>query len=149
MDIHDYWRAKNPDGFPDRKDIEPWEIQDQLGRVCLLEIQKDPLDFIYRLDGSNIASALSTDMTGQPVTNVEPSEYADLIHADLKIAMEEAAPTFWHLEIDLPPAVYAYQRVVLPLRSGSDEISYLMTFGYCLDSPDGMFPWNRSYGKPE
>ncbi|RED50946.1 PAS domain-containing protein [Aestuariispira insulae] len=148
-EILDYWQSKRKDdGFPGKSDIEPWDIQEKLGRICLLEVQQQPLDFIYRLDGSNIASAVTVDMTGRPVSEITPEIYSTAVTEALSASLDEEAPTLWHVDIDIPPANYGYQRLVLPLTGGKAHIQYLMTFSYCLDTTDGIFPWNRSYGKP-
>ena len=148
-EVIDYWQSKRQgDAFPSKSDIEPWDIQEKLGRICLLEVQPEPLDFIYRLDGSNIASAVTVDMTGRAVTEITPEIYGQTVHHDLSVTVREKEPTLWLIALDFPPASYRYQRVILPLGNQEQEIHHLMTFSYCLESPDGMFPWNRSYGKP-
>lgn len=151
VDILAYWqgRCRGAD-LPRKADIHPWDLKEQLGRLCIIEVQVEPLDFIYRLDGSNIASVTQQDLTGQSVLSVTPEEYANAIYEDLRETLVVNAPLLWHVDLNIPPAVYPYQRLVLPLTSGEGAaITHLMTYSHRLDSRDGAFPWFKRYGQPD
>lgn len=151
LEILTYWQDRCRGAlWPRKSDIHPWDLKAKLGRLCILEVKRSPLDFIYRLDGSNIASVTQQDMTGRSVLTVAPEEYGKAIFDDLAEALEADAPLLWHVDLNLPPAVYPYQRLVLPLSAGdADEVTHLMTYSHCLNSPDGAFPWFKRYGQPD
>lgn len=151
VEILAYWQERCPqDGVPRKSDMHPWDLKAKLGRLCILEVETAPLDFVYRLDGSNIASVTQQDMTGQSVLTVTPEEYAQSVFNNLVEALEAGVPALWHVDLNIPPAVYPYQRIILPLTSGNEgKITHLLTYSHCLNSRDGSFPWFKTYGKPD
>lgn len=151
LEVRDYWESRREaGGIPSKSSIQPWDIKDKLGRLCILQVQREPLDFVYRLDGMNVASALQQDMTGKSVRRISPKDYADTVFADLTEALDAGEPALWHLDLNIPPAVYPYLRLILPL-SGADghEIEFLMTFAHNLNQKQGHFPWFKRYGQPD
>ena len=137
----DYWKSKCPDGgFPAKADIQPWEISRFLGRICILEITSDPMDFIYRLDGTNIASATNENLTGQSILNAEPTDFARSAFNDLKATVDRAEPTLWLVRMRAGNRKYDYLRLVLPLVGTQGQFNYLLTYSHRFGARDGNFP---------
>lgn len=66
IDGWDYWRSRRDgDALPGRSDIRPDEIMAMLPHVMLIDVQRDPWDFRYRLVGTRIAEKMHHDRTGE------------------------------------------------------------------------------------
>ena len=54
--MHEYWQGRcRGEQLPGRQDIDPLDFPWALGLVCLLDVERYPLAFRYRLDGTTIA----------------------------------------------------------------------------------------------
>ena len=67
--IHDYWRTKRGHrAMPSRADIDPSEIGECLGWICLLELLPSGEDFQLRLVGRSVGEYFSFDVKGMTVS---------------------------------------------------------------------------------
>lgn len=67
-----YWNSKNLNArLPGRADIDPLDIPSLLPQVILLDVQRDPWDFRFRLIGTNVVHHLANDLTGTWMTSIE------------------------------------------------------------------------------
>lgn len=67
-EIYGYWNRKRGDRpMPARSDIEPYEITRFLPGIVLVDVKRDPLDFVYRLVGTREVEARGNDPTGRRV----------------------------------------------------------------------------------
>src|SRR5215207_542577 len=75
--MHEYWLAKRADRLmPSRADIDPLELRDCLGSLCIVDVTADtPPRFRFRLDGSNLALSTGFDMTGKFLEEMPDAEY--------------------------------------------------------------------------
>jgi hypothetical protein len=64
--LYEYWRAKaGAEGaVPRRGDIDPTELPDLLPNLMLLDVERDPLRFRYRLVGTRVVDFSYRDFTG-------------------------------------------------------------------------------------
>src|SRR5688572_27444072 len=64
--LHEYWRSKAgaQGSVPRRRDIDPTELPDLLPNLMLLDVERNPLRFRYRLVGTRIVDFSYRDFTG-------------------------------------------------------------------------------------
>jgi PAS domain len=64
--FHRYWlsRRPEPDLLPGRQHIDPFDLQEFLPRIWLLDVQRDPFRLRYRLMGTRICELIGKDLTG-------------------------------------------------------------------------------------
>ena len=75
--MHDYWQGKcRGEQLPGRQDIDPLDFPWALGLVCLLDVERYPLVFRYRLDGTTIAERYGADLTGRTTDAIKPEFHA-------------------------------------------------------------------------
>lgn len=73
--LYRYWDAKRAGrAMPARRDLDPVELKAWLGSIILYDILADPVDFRYRLVGTNIVIAMGRDLTGSRVSEHAASE---------------------------------------------------------------------------
>lgn len=135
-----YWQSKCGNGgeIPTREDIQPWDIPRQLGRVCVIDVVQDPLDFIYRLDGTEISGSSREDLRGRSILEATPGEIYKHVYDDLKVALDAAAPSLMLVDYGHDDYHARYLRAVFPLTD-KDNGTQLMTYSHSLLSPDGSF----------
>lgn len=69
-----YLLSHRPSGPPFRRpDFDPIDVPRLLPHLWLFDVLRDPLDFRYRVVGTNIAASMSTDPTGRKLSEF----YAD------------------------------------------------------------------------
>src|SRR3546814_5335269 len=64
-----------------RRDILPEEIGFALGRITIMDVRHDPLDFVYRLYGSEISQGDHDEVTRKSVYHIQPGPYRDQLIA--------------------------------------------------------------------
>src|SRR6185437_5426393 len=124
-----YWASKcGPGRMPRRSDIRPEEIPSLLPHVFLVDVRRDPLEFSFRIIGTEICSLAGRDYTG---LRVNAEEYGP----DWKSVFE----VYWQVVHSATPEVtvrYApwadrefllYERLIAPLSS--DGVTIDMLFG--------------------
>lgn len=63
-----YWQSKSRDcnnRIPSRKDIKEYDLGRIMSDVIILDVLSEPLDFKYRLIGTNLLEYLNGDHTGK------------------------------------------------------------------------------------
>lgn len=64
-----YLRSRRPSGPPFRRaDFDPVDVSRLLPHVWLFDVLRDPLDFRYRVVGTNIVASMSVDPTGRTLS---------------------------------------------------------------------------------
>lgn len=64
--LFDYWRSIHPGGggLPGRQHVEPMDLAEILRWLWLVDVQREPLRFRYRLIGTAHVKAMGRDITG-------------------------------------------------------------------------------------
>ena len=139
QELLDYWHEKRGfNNMPLRENIAPWDFPRQLGRICIVEVMEDPLDFIYRIDGIHTSVSASSDLRNRSILDGEPMEIYRYMYKDLVASIEKKEPVLWHVNYGHDKLNFNYLRLTLPLQKKS-EGDFLMTFSYNLDRIDGNF----------
>ena len=69
--LHEYWTRKRGDrAMPSRADLDPLDMVPLLPNVFLVNVQQEPLDFVYRLLGTGIVARSLRDYTGMRVADI-------------------------------------------------------------------------------
>lgn len=141
------WQDHKPaQGNPYKNEMDPLRYRKHLGRFCVVEVQKDPLDFIYRLDGTEISSSSNEDLRGKSVLDGTPSEIYQNHFEEFKITFQASAPQIWKI-FYRDEETCDYLRLILPYAqnnaSAGDLPSYFMTYCYSLLTPEGHFEASR------
>jgi hypothetical protein len=123
-----YWDEKRASRrFPARRDIDPLELRGYLGDVSLLDVRREPLDFVYRLAGSKLARDTGYDLTGRSVREIRPAAYAEKVFAQLAEAAATGMPRLHRVSLEVEEQVVEYLRLALPLGT-PPEVSMLLTY---------------------
>ncbi|MEH6629485.1 MAG: PAS domain-containing protein [Halopseudomonas aestusnigri] len=137
------WNDRKPAaGFPLKSEMNPVDYKFFLGRICILEIQQNPLDFIFRLYGSEISAASPEDLCGKSLLEGTPKEVYRRHFGEFESTFEAAIPQVWHVRYQAEES-YDYYRLILPFTKDGNPSAkspyFFLTFCYSTNSPQGTF----------
>jgi hypothetical protein len=138
--LYEYWQSKcRGRPFPSRQDIDPVDIPWALPRVALVAVERDPLRFRYRLEGSALSEDDSQRMTGKLVDELRPQEYADTVRRHYTEVAESGKPSLYAVQIALEYRKLSYYRLALPLAMSGEGVGIIMTYSTPVEGMDRIF----------
>jgi len=73
--LYAYWNGlRRGDAFPARRDLDPVQFRFVLGHVFLVDVERDPPRFRYRLFGVNLARRAGYELTGKSVDEIPSAD---------------------------------------------------------------------------
>jgi hypothetical protein len=126
-----YWESKkgaNP--IPARSDFDPLiEIPGLVRFMMLKDVQRDPLDFRYRLVGTGLRTHMTTDWTGKLMSEVEYQRPPSTIWDYHKQVAESGEPLFIKPNYVGPHKDYlVVESALLPLGEDHQTVDMIMIF---------------------
>lgn len=133
-----YWQSKcGGHAMPARTDIDPVEFAWALGNVNLLDVERNPLRFRYRLAGTRLTRLYEMDLTGRSVDDIRMADLRELVRNHLQEVVETAKPNLFCISITNNAGPQTYLRLALPLRGPQGEVAMiLMAIDMVGPSPD-------------
>ena len=134
-----YWeQLRRGRAMPARNDIEPLDIAPLLPHVYLVNVSYDPLDFRYRLIGTQIVEHSLGDYTGRSLRELPEQSPPSQIWALFNQAIEERRPVCTRIPyLHIPGR--SVEKLAAPLSSDGQTVD--MLFGviefesYCTEVP--------------
>ncbi|KKJ78778.1 hypothetical protein WH95_01550 [Kiloniella litopenaei] len=123
-----YWLSKcRGDAIPSREDISPAEMVSFLPNILLLDVQKEPLDFRFRLIGTRIVPLLNRDYTGELMSTIENLKSPNSVWKNCCKAVERAEPVYAFTPYVGPKKdILDVEDLILPLASDGKNVNMLM-----------------------
>ena len=125
----EYWqRKRGARRMPARRDIDPLEIADLLPNIVLVDVERDPLDFRYRLIGTSITAHLARDYTGTCFSSLPHQQPGSRVWETGVRIIAEKEPIFSDIPYVGPDRwVRGYGDLYMPLSENDDDVN--MIFG--------------------
>jgi len=118
--LYAYWQRKlQGRRMPARSDIDPLDLKTVLPNLVLLDVQREPLDFRYRVAGTRTYDIFGYDLTGKSVRELEPRAFSAGLWTSLEAMTRDGLPQHAHLEFATANG-YARSYRVLRLPLGDD-----------------------------
>lgn len=138
--LDEYWRGAHPPGggLPGRQHIDPTAIPELLPWLWMLDVERDPLRFRYRLVGTEQVSAMAADLTGRYLDEAHPRFLTLLTYPDYVAAAERSevryyrGPPVFHINKDY----VLIERLLLPLATDGSEVDKLLAITVYFRRPD-------------
>ena len=130
-EIIEYWSSLcDGDILPDRADIDPVETPLLLPGVTLVEVERDPWRFRFRLMGSEVILHYGRNLTGEWMDEAFTHFPSTLTKADLIRTAESGAPNY---RIGQPQLTYEksyvqIERVMLPFRNRGEDVGIVLIY---------------------
>src|SRR5690349_8783685 len=114
--LFDYWRAKIRDGHPpSREDIDPLDVPFVMGNMILVDVERDPWRFRYRLAGSRVTNRMGFDPTGKYVDEHPDANHRLTIQAVYTEVATTGLPKAYPRDQFIDNRLRRYDVLVLPL----------------------------------
>jgi hypothetical protein len=108
---------------PARAEFDPPELKSVLSKLILMEVRHDPLDFLYRLSGTEIYDIHGMELTGKSVRELTPKPYGEAVWRDMAELVETWEPQYVQLEfVNRQDQSRSYLVLRLPLSSDGERI---------------------------
>ncbi|MDY0871649.1 PAS domain-containing protein [Dongia rigui] len=124
-----YWRAKaGGRDMPTRADLDPIDFRYALGYVVLVDVERHPLRFRFRLYGSGLVNYFGDgDYTGKYADELLPADYAPFVVEAYTAAVEGRVPRYAARDLVMNQQRLIYKVLTLPLADAKqpDEIGML------------------------
>jgi hypothetical protein len=126
--MYDYWLAKRAGRLmPSRSDVDPLELRDCLGNLCLVDVTGDAAPrFRFRLDGSNLVLSTGFDMTGKFLDEMPDEGYRGFVTAIYQRVIETRAPVFVVNQEDWKGYDLQVNSVTMPLSSDGTRVDAIL-----------------------
>jgi len=134
-DLHEayqYWCTKK--GTKDRiapawSDISLLDLPTVLvPKICIVDVQPDPLDFTYRYWGTAVTSLQHYDLSGKSVTRNTPPAYAQCIWDQYNLVVQKRQPHTFITEVPLEGGYSTYYIALrMPLSADGETIDKIFT----------------------
>jgi hypothetical protein len=123
-----YWeRARGGRAMPARADLDPAEMTRFLPNVIMLDVVHDPLDFRYRLVGSEIERHSSERNTGQWMSTMPSRRPPSTVWENLKAVVESRTPSERSIPYVGPHKDFMTTRqITLPLSADGETVDKIM-----------------------
>ncbi len=113
--------------IPGREDISPAEMVAFLPNILLLDVQKEPLDFRFRLVGTHIVPLLARDYTGEWMSSIDILKAPGTVWGNCRKAVESAQPVYAFTPYVGPKKdILDVEDLILPLASDGQSVDMLM-----------------------
>lgn len=152
-----YWleRCRN-DRLPRRSDIDPTDMPQLLSSIYLIDVEKDPLRFRYRLVGSDIERTLGRKLVHRYLDEALSGELRHVAVADMEIVhRSSSALVRWGTLTAHNVPYMDYLRLALPLADEDNDVNMILcgihyewiTAGYKTLDEVGRYT-SKKYGAP-
>jgi len=124
--LFEYWQGlRQGDALPSRRDIDPTQFRFVLGNVFLVEIEREPTQFRYRLFGVNLARRAGYELTGRTVEDIPAADMRDYLRGRYEAILADPAPMVDRSERVLMGA-RRFELLLLPLAADGRTIDMLL-----------------------
>jgi hypothetical protein len=127
--LYRYWNGRRGGRrFPSRDDVDPLDFPYALGRVSLIEVERDPLRFRFRLVSTGLTEHLGYEMTGKYVDDLPEPSMREFTRAFYERALDRHAPLHEASTVLIERYTWQYEVLVLPLASDGETVDMLMIY---------------------
>ena len=122
-----YWLEKRGERlFPAKAEIDPVEFPYILGYVTLVDVEREPRRYRFRLDGSILVSLSGTDYTGRYLDELPGPEYVAFILETYDRVVDTGEPFRYHKNELLDQQLFSEETLILPLGDTPPKVDMLV-----------------------
>ena len=114
---------------PQRRDFAAEDLHLWFGNLMVIDVVDGGRDFLYRVYGTDIATAYGHDMTNRYCSEF-PAPIAEFVLVELPRDRHEMRPMFCEHTPPIEISVYTWQRLILPLSEDGTSISQILVALY-------------------
>jgi hypothetical protein len=129
----DYWQDKRGSRpMPSRTDIDPSEMVPWLSQTLLVDVvyadgEDRPLDFRFRLVGTDVVERYGHEFTGRHLSSLDLDGKAAEIMNEYGLAVSRAKPQYFVDEfVQFSGRPMHYERLLMPLSDDGTNVNMLL-----------------------
>ncbi len=128
--FYDYWNSKRSGrSMPSRSDLDPVEMKSFLSSVILVDVEHEPLNFLYRLVGTKEVDARGFDPTGLNVSEGSLGTSVEDVLANYKIVSEKKCPVYDKEGVSSETSPLRQgDAILLPLSDDDETVNMVIAF---------------------
>jgi hypothetical protein len=132
--VYEYWsQLRGARRMPSRAQVDPSEIRPVLGYLMLMDVMHRPITFRVRLQGTELARWLGSDLTGKMLEELRPADLRSLIRECLAQCVAIRAPLYKAGRHLINGAPRLYSTLVLPLSADDQNVDKLLVALRCAE----------------
>ncbi len=125
--LYHYWDSRRADRrFPSRADIDPIDFAFALGKIALVDVLRDPLQFRYRVWGIEYALSSGIEMTGKYLSDHPDAAHRQAMTEAFTEMLERRAPHYCGPDRRKPAPFAAIETVLFPLGNRDEQVDMIM-----------------------
>ena len=122
-----YWQMKRAGrAMPARRDIDPVDIPALLPYVVLIDVLAEPLDFRYRLIGTEIRNISRHDYTGRRFSELSGKGRGSVLWAHCEEVVRRQAPLSGSTPYVRSEHLRRCENVLLPLSEDGEDVTMIL-----------------------
>jgi hypothetical protein len=130
------WRGAR--AMPARRDVDPTKIPQLLPHLIMFDVLREPLDFRYRLIGTNVERFMRERYTGKQLSEIAHQKPPSRIWENLCMALELRRPFASSVPYVGPMKDFARMAdVIMPLSDDERTVNMLLVCVIWLAPTDG------------
>lgn len=124
---YDYWQSKrHGDALPKRQDVDPAEIVPLLPNTLLVDVQVKPLDFVFRLVGTEVVRRYGREFTGKRLMDLDLDGMNHDIFKEYALTVERREPEYFVDQYIMHNGrSMHFERILMPLSDDGQTINML------------------------
>lgn len=120
------WLDAHVDGRgPGKEFLDPLRLRFLLGSLSLLEVEKAPLRFRYRLVGTDIVQRLGIELTGKMLDDHPDGNIRPFLLQGASMVCREAKPVYAYVDTRTMGYDWRLEVVALPLFSPNGDVAFI------------------------
>ncbi len=125
--LFEYWQEKRAAGMlPGRGSLDPLDFDYILGDVALIDVQRQPWRFRYRLVGTGIVARSGIDLTGKSPEDHPWPEYRALLQETYRAIAQSGEAAVFERQRLIDGKIRRFEVLYLPLASDGREVDMLL-----------------------
>ena len=113
--------------LPGRRDFDPLDLKYILGKLLLVDVERAPLRFRFRLVGTELAARSGVELTGRTLDDYPSPEYREFMRRRYTQTVEERRPlSSVQTRLVIDNQVRRYEALLLPLAADGEIVDMLM-----------------------
>jgi hypothetical protein len=122
-----YWLDKRGDRpFPAKAAIDPVEFPYILGYVTLVDVEREPRRYRFRLDGSILVELSGTDYTGRYLDELPGEEYVAFIKEGYDRVVDSGEPFRYRKNGLFDQQHFSEETIILPIGDNPPAVDMLV-----------------------
>ncbi len=124
--LHRYWMGRcRGRVMPARGDFDVVDMKPWLGNLNLVDVERNPLSFRYRVFGTNVADLLRKELTGHSIEDNPPS-VVEAVRISYERVVETRAPFYQRIDFIAINACFRFHRLLLPLSDDDEAVTQVL-----------------------